>query len=190
MRPFFMRPSFMCPSFLKPHISGPCFFILFALAYLASPYVALFQLEAALERGDTQALERGVDWKMVRDGLKQDIADGVIGPMQAQLASNTLPPFGSSFISGIMETSVDREVTPQNLVAVMHQMRAPEIESNPLKCFDWAFFESLVAFTVTVHNEDAEEGHLRLRMEMHGGKWVLVRAWVPQDLIERTSNRT
>lgn len=180
----------MRPSFLKPRISGPCCFLLLFVAYMASPYVALFQLEAALERGDTLALERGVDWKMVRDGLKQDIAEGVIGPMQAQLASNTLPPFGSSFISGIMETSVDREVTPQNMVAVMRQLRGQEVESNPFKCFDWAFFESPMAFTVTVHNEDGDEGHLRLRMEMRGGKWILVRAWVPQDLIDRTSNRT
>jgi hypothetical protein len=164
--------------------------MLFALIYLASPYVALFRLEAALQSGDTQALERGVDWKMVRDGLKQDIADGVIGPMQAQLASNTLPPFGSSFISGIMETAVDREVTPQNLVAMMRQLRAPEADSNPLKRFDWAFFESPMAFTITVRKEDADDGHLRLRMEMRGGKWVVVRAWVPQDLIERGSNRT
>lgn len=185
-----MRSLFRRSSILKPRISVPCFFTLMALGYMASPYMALYQLEAAVERGDTQTLERGVDWKTVRDGLKQDIADGVIGPMQAQLASNTLPPFGSSFISGIMETSVDREVTPQNLVAVMRQMRAPGTASNPFSCFDWAFFENPVAFTVTVRNEEGDEGHLRLRMEMHGGKWIIVRAWVPQDLIERTSNRT
>lgn len=180
----------MRPSFFRPRVSIPCVFMLFVLAYMASPYVALYQLEAALERGDTLTLERAVDWKTVRDGLKQDIADGVIGPLQTQLASNMLPPFGSSFISGIMETSVDREVTPQNMVSVMRQMRAPEIEANPFKCFDWAFFESPMIFTVIVHNDDAEEGHLRLRMELRGGKWVLMRAWVPQDLIERTSNRT
>lgn len=175
---------------VRPKLCGGGFFLLFALAYMASPYVALMRLEAALERGDVPALERGVDWKTVRDGLKQDIAEGVIGPMQTQLASNTLPAFGSSFISGIMETAVDREVTPQKLVTVMAQMQPAETSTNPLKCFDWAFFESPTVFTVTVHNEDADEGHLRLRMEMRGGRWVLVRAWVPQDLIERTSNRT
>ncbi len=185
-----MRSLFIGSALSKPRIGLPCFCVLLALAYMVSPYVALYQLEMDLERGDTAALERGVDWKTVRDGLKQDIADGVIGPMQAQLASNTLPPFGSSFISGIMETSVDREVTPQNLVAVMRQMRAPGSDPNPFNCFDWAFFESPAAFTVTVHNEDGDEGHLRLRLEMHGGKWVVMRAWVPQDLIERTSNRT
>lgn len=174
----------------RPRFFGAGFFLLFATAYMVSPYVALWRLEAALERGDVVALERGVDWKTVRDGLKQDIADGVIGPLQTQLASNTLPPFGSSFISGIMETAVDREVTPQNLVSVMAQMRPGEVDANPFSCFDWAFFESPTVFTVTVHNNDADEGHLRLRLEMRGGKWVLVRAWVPQDIIERTSNRT
>lgn len=174
----------------RPRLFGGGFFVLLALAYMASPYVALMQLQAALERGDVVALERGVDWKTVRDGLKQDISDGVIGPMQTQLASNTLPPFGSSFISGIMETSVDREVTPQNLVAVMAQLQPADADANPFKRFDWAFFESPTVFTVTVHNDDADEGHLRLRLELRDGRWMLVRAWVPQDIIERTSNRT
>ncbi len=169
---------------------GSCFFVLFTLAYMVSPYVALWQLEAALQRGDTLALERGVDWKMVRDGLKEDISDGIIGPMQAQLASNALPPFGASFVSGIAETAVEREVTPQNLVAVMRQMRPGEVNANPFACFDWAFFESPRVFTITVRNADPDEGHLRLRMELRGGKWMLVRAWVPQDLIERSANRT
>ena len=169
---------------------GSCFFVLFALAYMVSPYVALWRLEAALVRGDTLALERGVDWKLVRDGLKEDISDGIIGPIQAQLASNSLPPFGASFVSGIAETAVEREVTPQNLVAVMRQMRPGEVNANPFACFDWAFFEGPTVFTVTVRNEDPEEGHLRLRMELRGGKWMLVRAWVPQDLIERSANRT
>jgi hypothetical protein len=185
-----MRSHFSRLCFSRPRFFGAGFFLLLTLAYVASPYIALMRLEAAMERGDVAMLERGVDWKLVRDGLKQDISDGVIGPMQTQLASNTLPPFGSSFISGIMETSVDREVTPQKLVTVMAQMRPNEVDSNPFKCFDWAFFESLTSFSVTVHNDEAEEGHLRLRLELRGGQWVLVRAWVPQDIIERASNRT
>jgi hypothetical protein len=175
---------------MRTRLSGLGFVVLMALAFMASPYVALWRLEAALERGDVQALEQGVDWRSLRDGLKQDIAEGIIGPLQTQLASNTLPPFGSSFISGIMETSVDREVSPQNLIAVMRQMRPGDVDPNPFSCFDWAFFESPAVFTVVVHNSDGDEGHLRLRMELRGTKWMLVRAWVPQDIIERTSNRT
>jgi hypothetical protein len=185
-----MRLHLPRPLTSRPRLCGCGLFILFAFAYMASPYVALIRLQVALERGDVVALERGVDWKTVRDGLKQDISDGVIGPLQTQLASNTLPPFGSSFISGIMETAVDREVTPQKLVTVMAQLRPHDVDTNPFKCFDWAFFESPTVFTVTVHNDDADEGHLRLRLELRDGHWVLVRAWVPQDLIERTSNRT
>jgi hypothetical protein len=174
----------------RPRFCGAGFFLLLTVAYMASPYIALMRLESAMEHGDVAELERDVDWKQVRDGLKQDISEGVIGPIQTQLASNTLPPFGSSFISGIMETSVDREVTPQKLVTVMAQMRPGEVDANPFKCFDWAFFESPTAFTVTVHNDEEEEGHLRLRLELRGGRWLLVRAWVPQDIIERASNRT
>lgn len=164
------------------------------LAYALSPYIALWRLEAAVERGDTVALERGIDWRSVRDGLKQDIADGIIGPAQTQtqLTANALPPFGASFITGIADTAIDRDVTPQNLIAVMRQMRPAEKSRNPFSCFAWAFFESPTAFTVTVRNEDDEgdESHLRLRMELHHGRWMLMRAWVPQDLVERASQRT
>ncbi len=167
-------------------------FLLLTLAYLASPYVALWRLEAALETGDTLTLEQGVDWKSVREGLKQDIADGVIGPVQAQLAANTLPPFGSSFITGIADTAVDREVTPKNLVAVMRQMRPSESAGSPLDCFAWAFFDGLTTFTVTVKNadEESEDGHLRLLLKLQHGRWTLMRAWVPQEIVERAAQRT
>ena len=172
-------------------------FTLLALAYLASPYVALWQLESALDRGDTQALERGVDWASVREGLKQDIADGIIGPVQQQITTNTLPPFGASFITGIADTAVEREVTPQNLVAVMRQMRAPhppgmDSASNAHAEFRWAFFESPTSFGITLRtpDQDADDLPLRLRLELRRGRWTLVRAWIPQDMVERSAQRT
>jgi hypothetical protein len=164
-------------------------FVILALIYAASPYVALWRLERALDHGDTQALERGVDWPSVRAGLKQDIAEGIIGPVPTNLAATTLPPFGASFIAGIADTAVDHDVTPQNLVAVMRQMRQ-EPEPYLLSRFSWAFFESPTLFGVTVRTSDDEDGHLRLRLALRGGRWTLIRAWIPQDIIERASQRT
>lgn len=171
--------------------------VLLVTAYIASPYVALWRLEAALERGDTQALEESIDWASIRAGLKEDIAEGVIGPAQQQQAADTLPPFGTSFITGIADTAVERDVTPQNLIAVMRQMHTPQsatddTTSNPFACFAWAFFESPTVFNITVRNpdDDTETGHLRLRMVLRHGHWTLIRAWVPQDIIERAGQRT
>jgi len=164
---------------------------LMVAGYVASPFIALWRLEAALDRGDTQALERRVDWRAVRDGVKQDITDGVIGPVQAQLAANTLPPFGASFVAGIADTAVEREVTPQNLVAVMRQMRPAQPPLNPFACFDWAFFDGLTRFSIVVHIAgDEEDSHMRLRMELRAGTWTIIRAWIPQEIVERAAQRT
>ncbi len=163
----------------------------FAVLYGASPYMALWQLERAMDRGDAAALEGRVDWRLVREGLKQDIADGVIGPAQTQLTANTLPPFGTSFMLGLADNAIEREVTPQNLIAVMRQMRPAVAPANPFSCFDWAFFDGPASFSIVVHSDDDDSsGHLRLRLELRGGVWRVVRAWIPQDIVERAAQRT
>lgn len=161
-------------------------------AYIASPFMAITQLEAAVEIGDTQALEHRINWRSLRDGLKSDIHDGIIGLAGTQLGANTLPPFGSGFMTGIADTTIDREVTPQNLVAVMRQMRPETSSASPIHSVSWAVFKSPTTFEVTIRGErDASDGqHLRLRLELIGMQWVLVRAWVPQDLVERATQRT
>lgn len=170
---------------------GGCLVAL-ALAYLASPYIAIWRLQVAMESGDTLALQNMIDWRAVRDGLKHDIADGIIGPAQTQLASGTLPAFGSSFMAGMADTAVEREVTPQNLVAVMRQMRPGHATTSPMDCFVSAFFKSPGAFEIVVRDDDlaSDQQHLRLRLELHGIHWMVMRAWVPQDLIERATQRT
>lgn len=168
--------------------------LLMALAYAASPYVALARLHAAFLRGDVEYVAARVAWPSVREGLKQDIAEGVIGPMTETASTATLPPFGASFVAGIAGSVVDREVTPSNMMTVMRQFRvedpvAPETV-NPLSAFDWAFFQGPATFTVSVRPDDGDDGHLRLRLELRKWRWVVTRIWVPQDLVERMAGRT
>lgn len=177
---------------MRARVSTTTVLILLVLAYAVSPYIALWRLEAALDRGDTATLEASVDWKSVRDGLKHDIDDGIIGPVQSQLASNSLPQFGASFIAGIADSVVDRDVTPQNLIAVMRQMRSGEAAHSVVECFSWAFFDSPTSFNVVVNTPggELEDGQLKLRLELHNGSWRVMRAWIPQDIVERASQRT
>ena len=166
--------------------------LLLLMIYAISPYVALWRLKSAIDSGDVSSLEAAIDWRSVRDGIKQDIADGIIGPVDSDLSANTLPAFGASFMAGIAGSSVDHDFTPQNIVTVMRQLQSSETSINPFACFDWAFFESPTRFNVTINlpDSDPDEGHLRLRMELHRGWWMLKRAWIPQDLMERASQRT
>ncbi len=171
------------------------------IGYAASPYVAMYQLKLALETGDTARLERRIDWASVREGLKQDIADGIIGPVQTQLASNTLPQFGASFMAGIANSMIEHDVTPQNLIAVIRQSQdRPQDHNGPhvdglgsmLQCLTTASFEGPASFNVVIAtaSDDPDEGHLRLRLELQNGTWRVVRAWIPQDMVERAAQRT
>jgi hypothetical protein len=175
-----------------------------ALAYAVTPYIVLWRLASALRDGDARTLEALIDWNSVRDGLKEDVADGIVGlPEDAtattQLAANTLPPFGASFISGIAGSVIDRDVTPQHLVALIRQLAPAEPTAvGPLTLMkslagvDHAFFDGPASFTLRIRcaGQEADDTPLRVRMEMHDGAWRVMRAWIPQDLIERANART
>ncbi len=165
------------------------------LGYAASPFIALFQLQMALDHGDAARLEQRIDWASVREGLKQDISDGIIGPVQTQLAGNTLPQFGASFMAGIANSMIEHDVTPQNLIAVMRQMRnghESEVQPSIMRCLAGITFDGPASFNVVVSapGEDPDDGHLRLRLELQHGTWRVVRAWIPQDMVERAAQRT
>jgi hypothetical protein len=171
--------------------------LMILIGYGASPYVAMFQLEMALEHGDAARLEQRIDWISVREGLKQDIADGIIGPVQTQLASNTLPQFGASFMAGIADSMIEHDVTPQNLIAVIRQTQDGDAAhftglGTILHCLTSASFDGPARFNVVIAtpSDDPDEGHLRLRLELENGTWRVVRAWIPQDMVERAAQRT
>jgi hypothetical protein len=172
-----------------PRLSVSLALLVAILVYMASPCVALWRLTGALGRGDVAALEHGVDWPALRAGLKADIAEGIIGPMDTQLAANTLPPFGASFITGIADSAVEHEVTALNVAEMMRNLPTDEAMSNPLALIDHAYFESPTIFVVSMRDAD-DDSHIRLRLELRYGRWLVTRAWIPQDLIERVSQRT
>ena len=173
---------------------------LLAAAYLASPYVMLWQFAAALKRSDILTLDQLVDWQSVRQNLKEDIAEGIIGiPRADRAGTNLLPPFGASFISGIAGSEIDRQVTPQRLVSALRASK-PTVTSGaqsdaaalPWSVIQWAFFSGPASFVLKVRmpEEDSDAPPVRIRFEIHHHHWKLVRIWLPQEVIEQVTNRT
>ena len=180
----------------KPILSA---LVVCAAAYTAYPYVALYRLESALRGGDSSGLAAMIDWDQVRIGLKEDIAEQIDDePVQptatAQMASATLPPFGSSFIKGIASKAVDAEVTPESLA---HMARTNYVADDPdpermastslsNARLTWAFFENPTTFTVwlrtrAAHNREA----VKVRMDLHEGAWKITRVWLPLELLKQ-----
>jgi hypothetical protein len=135
---------------------------------------------------------RGViDWNAVRQGLKDDTAEGLLGmPQQALAASDTLPPFGAGFVSGIVATAVDRQVTPQGLLQAVRLLGPGG--AAPFPTIVAARFSSPAQFdlAVRVPCQDAGEEPLHLRLAFQTGVWRLMRVWIPQDLMDRAADRT
>ena len=198
---------------------------LVVLAYLAAPYVTLWRLAHALQTGDARTVEGIIDWNAVRQGLKQDVADGIVGLPEgdddtprkiasdddtprkissddaqptptARFATNTLPPFGASFMTGIAGNVIDREVTPSHVVKMVREFTSADDESiaGMISALGevHAFFDGPTSFVMRLRcaGQDDDDPPLRVRLVLRGGSWRVVRVWVPQDLIERADSRT
>lgn len=178
----------------------------FLAAYFVAPYIAIWQIAAAMRAGDATTLAARIDWNSVRSGLKADIAEGLMTdftpepgslPATARLASShdTLPPFGASFFSGIAGSVVDREVTPEHVVSMVRQFGSGDGEPGlPISVGNirHAFFDGPTSFELSVRcpGQDADDQPLRLRLALRERGWVVVRAWVSQDLVDLANSRT
>ena len=156
-----------------------------ALGYLAYPYVTLYQLGEAIHQGDARTLQQLVNWPSVREGIKEDICDGLAGGQDE--AKNDLPGFGSSFMRGIATNAVDQRVTPQSLLAAV---RAPEQAppKAPEMHISWAFFDSPTQFTVSV-NALGQAQPIRLQLELKDAQWQVTRVWLPPDMLGQAKAR-
>ncbi len=180
---------------MKARISLSLAVFVVVIGYILSPAVALWSLMSALKSGDTVTLERGVDWASVRTGLKQDISEGIIAAFGGassitQLATNVLPPFGSSFVSSIAASAIDHDVTAENVVIIAHQVHDSADSEAMMPRIEHAHFDSPTEFTISLRSSDDEDSHLRLHMVLRDGHWVVVRAWVPQDMMDWVAQRT
>ncbi len=171
-----------------------------ALAYVAAPYVCLWRLYHAVQQGDADTLAQVVDWDSVRQGLKEDISEGIIGlpPTEALATGDSLPAFGSGFVNGIASNVVDQQVTPQHLAAALHDPQ-PELPPTPptntrgsFGALERAFFTGPTSFAVSIRlpGQAPEDFPLRVELGLCGTSWKVIRAWIPQDLMDQAKFHT
>jgi len=178
-----MRTRVMWPDLTVVLIAG--------VAYGASPYVTLYYLGEAIQKSDAKALEALVNWPAVRQGIKEDICDFVSVDSDPATAGN-LPPFGASFMRGIVSSAIDQAVTPQALLAVTSatpvtppgaDQQGPDVRVN------WAFFDSPTTFMISLQAR-GQTDPIKLEMDLRHGKWRVQRVWLPEDLLTNKGTRT
>jgi len=158
-----------------------------ACAYVASPYIALYQFGRALHCGDVKAVSRHVAWDQLRSGIAADVAaDFAETPAQpearVQLAANDLPAFGSGFVTSIATHEVDEHLTPQAIAALATPAAVSAQPGLAQVRLTHAFFTSPTSFDVALRTASGE--HVRLRMNLIGDDWKITRAWLPMDMLE------
>jgi hypothetical protein len=157
-----------------------------AAAYLAYPYFTLYRLNAAIQTGDAQALQHLVNWSAVREGIKEDICDGLAASPDTAARKGELPGFGAGFVRGIAANAVDERITPQNLVAAVRH--PPVASGTPEIHISWAFFDSPTQFSVDIDGFD-KRAPVRLQLELRDAKWQVTRVWLTPELLGRADAR-
>jgi hypothetical protein len=157
-----------------------------SMGYAASPYVALYRLDQALRTGDAGTLHTLVDWPAVREGIKEDICDGLAGDPAQAVDHGALPPFGASFVHGIATNAVDRAVTPEALVGLTRHDPAAQSAAAHVA---WAFFDDPTDFVVDL-DMPGQRGPVRLRMTLKDAHWQVTRIWLTRGLLQEANART
>jgi len=108
-------------------VAGVGFLIWFA----ATPYLAAKALGAAAERGDARALERLVDFPALRDSMKTEFNERLVGEMRARGEDDPLGGLGALLGPAIISGAVDALVTPQAVALMVKSGETPQAGERP-----------------------------------------------------------
>jgi len=172
--------------------------LLAALAYAAWPAWSAWQLRAAVKARDMAAIERKVDWPMLRTNLKRTIAANLKDDSKATDAGFFTKAFRRTLAPLVTDTLIEAAVRPRTLVHVLagrlltneikrevsggdasaqDSSEAEEIANNdPLspRRLRWAFFESPTRFRIEVADRQEPGKRVVSIFALQGATWKLV----------------
>ena len=172
--------------------------LLAAFAYAAWPAWSAWQLRAAVKARDMAAIERKVDWPMLRTNLKRTIAANLKDDSKATDAGFFTKAFRRTLAPLVTDTLIEAAVRPRTLVHVLagrlltneikrevsggdasaqDSSEAEEIANNdPLspRRLRWAFFESPTRFRIEVADRQEPGKRVVSIFALQGATWKLV----------------
>jgi len=180
---------------LRRLVAAAIVLLLLVAAWLAAgPWLAIRGIERAIERRDTAALERRVDFPRLRANLKAQLEDRVVRAAGSDIASNPLGAFGLAMASGATGMAVDTVATPLGIGALLQGhvlwqrasgdtrgdgLAAETEPARPLRSARHRY-ESLSRFSATVAHADGSRTVFVLERE--GLRWRLVDIRLPENL--------
>lgn len=165
--------------------------LLFVGAYVASPFWAARQLRVAAATGDTDSLEKLVDFPAVRDSLRSQLTVILTERMRQDpdLKGNPFAGIGMMLMPVVINKMVDGFVTPDaiaTMVAQGHVAKASgPAEGNPRVTYDYGY-RALNRFDVRMKSGEAADGRtVTFAFDRRGlFTWRLVRIQIPPELLK------
>lgn len=161
-------------------------------AYLVWPYVALWQIDRALQSRDLTALESIADWPALRASIKADwraetVADNskqiIAGLRDSSAAGVVGSLLGSALGGAAVDTIIDGMISPQMLAKAIND-GAVFRDHDPVEFVRYAFFSSPTVFRLDLSNpkNDVAAAPLTLLLTLSGGSWKISRLLLDTDL--------
>jgi Protein of unknown function (DUF2939) len=160
--------------------------------YIASPYVAFYELQHAAKTGGRDAIEAAVDFPAVRDDLKAQLNGAFQAKMQADgnATKNPLDAIGMLLAPAVIGRVIDAYVTPQNIAQMLAKAHTPKKGASPSDgektpvVTHYAYL-SLDRFRATVSEGADKDQSLGFVMERRGlFDWKLIRIELPLDALK------
>lgn len=157
-------------------------FIVIIGAYLAAaPYITIYQMKAAAERQDGEALTEFIEFPSVRQSLKDQFNTLIVKSIGqgSGIEGNPMALLGATFAGALVEKMVDVYVTPSGITELMSgsapttTRSGKTVEGGGTKPFNDAklSYESLDKFTVKLKSNENQEFKFVLRRR--GIEWKL-----------------
>lgn len=168
-------------------------FAAFALAYGASPYLAVRGFVAAAKQGDAEKLRGAVDFPAARADLKPQLAAAVTTRMEQDPAmrGNPFAGLGAMLMPSILDRMIDSVVTPDGIAALIRAGKIGHAETNspaPGRVDYVLHYITRDRFGVAVRRQGAVGDPVNLIFERRGlFAWKLVRIALPQSSLTDTA---
>jgi hypothetical protein len=86
----------------------------------ASPYIALDRMKRAADARDAQTVDEYVDFPLLRDSLKQQVAELLTRRIDMQRSGNPLALLGAMIGAALVGPLVDSYATPDGVAAILN----------------------------------------------------------------------
>lgn len=158
--------------------------------YVASPYVAFYELQTAAKAGDRDGLEDGVDFPAVREDFKAQLNGALMAKTQSdpKLKGNPFVAIGLLIAPAVIDRMIDAYVTPEAIAQMVVNARAPKpgaprtpSAGNAHVSSRYAY-ASLNRFKVAMIDDTRPDKPITFVLERRGVfAWKLVRIELPLD---------